>query len=114
VHDPAAGNPQFGDVVAWPLTLTVGEPTAVLIDLFEGWNLVSPWEGPYIGDDAVTAYFEGSISGDWDAVAYYDGAQWLQRFQDPPLPSFNTLDEVVRGWAIWLFVPQDTQLTVVP
>lgn len=114
VHDPESGNNQFGDVVAWPMTLSVEGQGGLEIDLFEGWNLVSPWEGPYIGDEAVSEYFDANVEGEWDAVAYYDGEEWLQRFEDPPLPSFNTLDEIIPGWAIWLFVPLDGQLVIVP
>jgi plastocyanin len=111
-HDPLNGNPALGDVVAWPITLTV--ESSDVVDLFEGWNAVPAWPGPYIGDDAVAAYFDANIDGEWEAVAYFDGNAWLQTFADPPLPSFNTLDEIVPGWDIWLFVPADAQLTIVP
>ena len=44
-------------------------------------------------------------------VALYQGGVWLQRFEDPPLVSFQTLDLLRPGDDIWIFVLDNALLS---
>jgi glucose/arabinose dehydrogenase len=76
------------------------------VQLFEGWNQVT-WTGPLVADDAIGPTIDAAVEPDvWVSVAVFDG-QWLQWFADPPLPSFNTLDQILPEQEIWVFVTED-------
>jgi plastocyanin len=91
-----------------------GGPEPTEVELFEGWNLVGAWPGEGLEGDDITAFFDKNVEGDWEALAYFNGEEWEQRFQDPPLPSFNTLNAIEPGADIWVFVPGDATLTIPP
>jgi hypothetical protein len=116
VSDKEAGNPDFGGVIVFPITLTVGGGKGQVFELFEGWNLINngDWPGPALAGDDITAFFNANLEGDWEALAVFntDTDQWEQRFFDAPLPSFNTLTEVEPGDDLWIFVPGDATLTI--
>ena len=84
--------------------LTYVEPEVVL---HEGWNLAE-WTGATVGEDAIGVALDQAIDPKvWVSVAVYDGATWLQWFAEAPLPSFNTLTEVVNGAEVWIFVESE-------
>jgi plastocyanin len=116
VIDEVAGNPAFGGVVVFPILISVEGGKGEVIDLFEGWNPINDWPGPELEGDGITEYFDTNVDGEWDALAYYntETEMWEQRFQDPPLPSFNTLNVIEPGNDIWIFVPTDATLTISP
>jgi uncharacterized protein YkwD len=77
--------------------------------LFEGWNRIT-WEGPSVsGLGAIRAALEQLTSGVWQAVAVFNGA-WETAYKAPPLPSMNTLDAIVTGQEVWVYVPDDVPL----
>jgi len=100
----------IADPENFTFTLTVGaggggnggEP----VELFEGWNPIEEWEGPSLNGDAITNYLNSHINPNaWTSAAYYTGTMWQQRFQDPPLPSFNTLNSLSEGQhGLWIFL----------
>jgi hypothetical protein len=83
------------------------------VDLFEGWSPISSWGGPSLEGDAITEYLNTHVDPNtWNAAARFAGTEgWQQRFKDPPLPSFNTLNDIAPGQRIWMYVLQDTVLT---
>lgn len=82
------------------------------VELFEGWNPVNSWGGPALQGDGITDYLNTRVEPNtWEAAARFNGEVWQQRFKAPPLPSFNTLNEIEPGQQIWLFVLQDALLT---
>ena len=84
------------------------------VDLFEGWNLAADWTGPATeGVDEVIAFLNGAVAPPvWQTVAWYDGAAWLQTFEQAPLPSFNTLASLDPGQDYWLFATGEATLTL--
>jgi hypothetical protein len=101
------------------------EPTATATQtpppgkpLFEGWNEIE-WPGATVsGVEAVIAAVSAHTSPPdaWQSVALYGGAEagWSQTFATAPLPSFNTLSELLPGGAYWLFVLEEAELGAAP
>jgi CSLREA domain-containing protein len=81
--------------------------------LFEGWNLIDPWLGPTLLEPYGIMGWMISlmIEGDgWVSIAHYEDGGWRQTFADPPLPQFNTLEEIRPGLAYWLFMEHEATL----
>jgi hypothetical protein len=103
-----SGTPTTG-----PSATPTSEPTpGKTVDLFEGWTPIQNWGGPTLLGDAITLYLNENVDPNtWEAAAHFTGSMWEQRFKAPPLPSFNTLNEIEPGDQIWIFALQDALLT---
>jgi hypothetical protein len=86
--------------------------TITAFQLFEGWREVPAWVGEnLIGTDAIINGLNAAMEPDtWDTIARFDGTNWQQTFKAAPLPSFNTLTEVVYPSSYWIFVGADSEL----
>jgi hypothetical protein len=93
---------------------TAAAPARGQVDLFEGWNLAADWAGPSTeGVDQVIGFLNGAVAPPvWETVAWYDSANWLQTFEQAPLPSFNTLGSLQPGEDYWLFTTGEATLTL--
>jgi hypothetical protein len=61
--------------------------------------------------DEVIAYLDANIEPDvWDSIARFEEGEWRQTFRAAPLPSFNTLTELVSRETYWLFVTEEAVL----
>jgi hypothetical protein len=93
---------------------TATAPTG--LQLFEGWNPISPWSaGNLAGAAAIIAYLDANVDPPiWQSVAHYDedDEAWRQTFKAAPLPSFNTLAVIEQGRLYWLFVMESAFLTL--
>jgi glucose/arabinose dehydrogenase len=95
-----------GDSALHRLTY-IGDPP---VTLFEGWNLVT-WTGDAVAGEAIQAAADSAIEPDvWVSLAAYDGT-WRQWFADPPLPDFNTLQQIASGQDIWIFVTEEASFS---
>jgi hypothetical protein len=103
-----SGTPTTG-----PSATPTTEPTpGKAVELFEGWTPIQSWGGPTLLGDGITVYLNENVDPNtWDAAAHFNGSMWEQRFKAPPLPSFNTLNEIQPGDQVWIFALQDALLT---
>jgi hypothetical protein len=116
---PAAGdNSCLGGMVVGPaFRITSGE--AVVVEAFEGWNLIENWPGSALhsdddgGWDEIGAYFDSnSQPNTWTALALFSGGEWRQRFTVAPLPAFQTLDDIGPGDDVWVNVLSDSEISL--
>jgi hypothetical protein len=113
-----------------PTSTETGTPSATATateepgcPLFEGWNLVcdgdGEWPGPPLTTgDEIEAFMNANIDPNvWLAVAIFRADQgpegmWEVYYKDAPLDSFNTLDNIQPGDAVWIYVTTDATLTI--
>jgi hypothetical protein len=78
--------------------------------LFEGWNALD-YSGAQVPWWEVTNTLTAMINpgSAWTVAARLDSV-WLTHFRNPPLPSFNTLPDLLPGARHWLFVTGEATL----
>jgi hypothetical protein len=91
--------------------------------LTEGYSNIPAWPedldlfydatDPGVGDE-IEDYLDGAVApyDAWQAVVYYNGTAWVQHFNNPPLQSFQTLTELESGTSYWLFVTEESTLSL--
>ena len=91
--------------------------------LFEGYTNLPSWpegmelfydqDDPEVGDQ-IEDFLDGAVApyDAWQAIVYYTGSEWLQHFNNPPLQSFQTLTELEAGASYWLYVTEESVLSL--
>jgi hypothetical protein len=91
-----------------PITIPVIASRDTSGALFEGWNTVD-YNGLEVPWWEVTNTLNSMVNPEWAwaVAARLDGGRWLTHFKNAPLPTFNTLPNLLPGVRHWLFVTSD-------
>jgi len=101
------GGLQSQDTCTVTVVQDAGENGEEVIELKEGWNLVSLNKQPENTD--ITAVL-ASISGKYNSVWLFDDGTW--KIYNPDKPKFNTLSTMEVGYGYWIDMKEAATLVV--
>jgi hypothetical protein len=77
-------------------------------DFLVGYVALAPPEAP----EEIESFLSRRVEPDaWQALARFDGDEWLLYLRDAPLEAMNTLRSVEQGLDYWLFVAKQAKLS---